>query len=372
MTSAHKHHHGTECVDHSHGRLPGWMGATLVVIVGVVIAGFALSDNYSRLMSQRFAWLTLSAGVLLLAMGAAGLRRVARVSFADVGALLALAAIVILGKPYAPGIATVSLQIPEGMVLSDMDDADFPLVDLKELGPLLQRGQIADGTAVTVTGVAWRLEDTAVAGERAIMQSYYFCCAADAVAVGLRIAGDQANKFENGHWIVIRGELRKLDKPVDVKPFQVGTSTFSTVNREYIIEPEVVRAYDATEGMPTVIEHLNSDRTSLFHAALKKAGLAATLSGKGPFTLFAPVNASFTPAGTNDITKEWLEWHIVPGAFSKRDLYEVTTLPTLGGYDLPVSIQNGVIYVGKGRMLFGDQQGSNGLVHMITPSVTDP
>ena len=74
----------------------------------------------------------------------------------------------------------------------------------------------------------------------------------------------------------------------------------------------------------------SQDHTTLV-AAVKAAGLVDTLQGKGPFTVFAPVNAAFAalPAGTvetllqpekkADLTKV-LTYHVVPGRLTYEDL----------------------------------------------------
>jgi uncharacterized surface protein with fasciclin (FAS1) repeats len=74
----------------------------------------------------------------------------------------------------------------------------------------------------------------------------------------------------------------------------------------------------------------SKDHTTLV-AAVKAAGLVDTLQGKGPFTVFAPVNAAFEalPAGTVDsllkpenkamLTKV-LTYHVVPGRITSADL----------------------------------------------------
>ena len=74
----------------------------------------------------------------------------------------------------------------------------------------------------------------------------------------------------------------------------------------------------------------SKDHTTLV-AAVKAAGLVDTLQGKGPFTVFAPVNAAFAalPAGTVDsllkpenkatLTKV-LTYHVVPGRLTASDL----------------------------------------------------
>jgi uncharacterized surface protein with fasciclin (FAS1) repeats len=76
----------------------------------------------------------------------------------------------------------------------------------------------------------------------------------------------------------------------------------------------------------------SKDHTTLV-AAVKAAGLVDTLSGAGPFTVFAPTNAAFAklPPGTVDSllkpeNKEKLvavlTYHVVPGRMSAKDLME--------------------------------------------------
>jgi len=76
---------------------------------------------------------------------------------------------------------------------------------------------------------------------------------------------------------------------------------------------------------------VNSKDHTMLVAAVKAAGLVDTLQGKGPFTVFAPVNAAFDalPAGTVDtllkpenkmtLTKV-LTYHVVPGRLTATDL----------------------------------------------------
>src|ERR1700738_4317642 len=90
------------------------------------------------------------------------------------------------------------------------------------------------------------------------------------------------------------------------------------------------------------------DHTTLV-AAVKAAGLVETLESKGPFTVFAPVNAAFSalPAGTVDtllkpenkaaLTKV-LTYHVVPGHYTSVDLDKLirkgngtATLKTVSG-----------------------------------------
>src|SRR5277367_2441350 len=77
----------------------------------------------------------------------------------------------------------------------------------------------------------------------------------------------------------------------------------------------------------------SADHTTLV-AAVKAAGLVATLQGPGPFTVFAPTNEAFTklPAGTvdtllkpenKDTLTKILTYHVVAGRISVADLHKM-------------------------------------------------
>src|SRR5262245_54414304 len=88
----------------------------------------------------------------------------------------------------------------------------------------------------------------------------------------------------------------------------------------------------AMYAQKNIVENaINSKDHTTLVAAVKAAGLVETLQGKGPFTVFAPVNAAFAalPAGTVDsllkpenkamLTKV-LTYHVVPGRLTAADL----------------------------------------------------
>src|SRR5688572_13433408 len=81
-----------------------------------------------------------------------------------------------------------------------------------------------------------------------------------------------------------------------------------------------------------IIENaVNSQDHTTLVAAVKAAGLVDTLSGPGPFTVFAPTNAAFAklPPGTVETLVQpqskatltsVLTYHVVPGRYTARDL----------------------------------------------------
>jgi uncharacterized surface protein with fasciclin (FAS1) repeats len=111
-------------------------------------------------------------------------------------------------------------------------------------------------------------------------------------------------------------------------------------------------------------------------AAVKAAGLADTLSGKGPFTVFAPTDAAFAklPAGTVDTllkpeNKEKLKaillYHVVAGDVKSTDLKDGESVKTVGGKSLTVHIASGVVTINDATVVKADIPASNGVIHVI-------
>lgn len=117
------------------------------------------------------------------------------------------------------------------------------------------------------------------------------------------------------------------------------------------------------------------DHTTLI-AAVKAAGLVETLSGAGPFTVFAPTNAAFAklPAGTvdgllkpekkADLTKI-LTYHVVPGSLKAADLKDGQKLKTVEGNELTVSVKDGKVMIDGANVSTADLVASNGVIHVL-------
>jgi uncharacterized surface protein with fasciclin (FAS1) repeats len=137
----------------------------------------------------------------------------------------------------------------------------------------------------------------------------------------------------------------------------------------------------------------SADHTTLV-AAVKAAGLVETLSGPGPFTVFAPTNAAFAmlPAGTVEtlvkpenkaMLTSILTYHVVPGRMTAADLIAAiqagggkATLTTVQGGTLTASGMGGMVMLtdAKGRMVHvtqADVLQSNGVIH-VTDGVSLP
>ena len=108
-------------------------------------------------------------------------------------------------------------------------------------------------------------------------------------------------------------------------------------------------------------------------AAVKAAGLVETLSGKGPFTVFAPNDAAFAkiPKATLDgLLKDKakltavLTYHVVSGKVMAKDVIKMKSAKTLQGGSLTIDTSDGVKVDGA-KVIQADIEVSNGVCHMI-------
>ena len=109
-------------------------------------------------------------------------------------------------------------------------------------------------------------------------------------------------------------------------------------------------------------------------AAVQAAGLAETLSGPGPFTVFAPTDEAFAklPEGTieallADTEKlgSILTYHVVPGKVMARDVVNLTKAATANGQDVQIKVRDGKVLINDATVIVTDIEASNGVIHVI-------
>ncbi len=127
----------------------------------------------------------------------------------------------------------------------------------------------------------------------------------------------------------------------------------------------------------TIVETaVATDALSTLVAAVTAADLGETLSGDGPFTVFAPTNDAFgaLPAGTVDTLLEpanreqltsVLTFHVVAGKLLAADLSDGQTLTTVQGQTLTVKVDGATVTVNGVPVVQADVEASNGVVHVI-------
>jgi len=126
-----------------------------------------------------------------------------------------------------------------------------------------------------------------------------------------------------------------------------------------------------------------SPEFSVLVEALTKAKLVATLSGAGPFTVFAPTNAAFTATlAALKIDKaqllaradlaDILKYHVLAGKFLSTVLTASQSPVTVQGKTVAVVVANAKVTFGGAEVTGADLACSNGVIHTIAKVVLPP
>lgn len=146
----------------------------------------------------------------------------------------------------------------------------------------------------------------------------------------------------------------------------------------------------------TIVENaMNSQDHTTLVAAVQAAGLAETLQGEGPFTVFAPTNAAFEalPAGTvetllrpenKEMLTTILTCHVVGANAMSADVQKMVAddggkhvIDTLGGCKLTAEVKDGMVTLtdetgGMATVTIADVKQSNGVIHVIDKVMMPP
>lgn len=134
----------------------------------------------------------------------------------------------------------------------------------------------------------------------------------------------------------------------------------------------------------TVLEVANdAGNFETLGAAVEAAGLTATLNGAGPFTVFAPTDEAFAalPAGTVDALLlpenqdqliDILTYHVVGDDLSAQDVAASTTLTTLNGDEITVTVDGSTVMINDAVVTTTDIEASNGTIHVIDAVLLPP
>lgn len=119
---------------------------------------------------------------------------------------------------------------------------------------------------------------------------------------------------------------------------------------------------------------------STLNALVVKAGLADTLKGTGPYTVFAPTNEAFkaVPAKTmDDLAKDpaklkaVLAYHVVPAKVMAADVKNGKA-KTANGAELNLGVAGTYVTVEDGMVQTADITATNGVVHTLDRVLIPP
>ncbi len=149
---------------------------------------------------------------------------------------------------------------------------------------------------------------------------------------------------------------------------------------------ETTQEAPAAEPVPdpqNIVElAVGSESLSTLVAAVTAGELVETLSGEGPFTVFAPTNEAFNalPEGTldellkpenNDQLVSILTYHVVAGKVLSSDLSDGMTATTVNGAEITITTTDGA-KVNGASVVSADIEASNGVVHVIDAVILPP
>ncbi|UOQ51348.1 fasciclin domain-containing protein [Hymenobacter cellulosivorans] len=117
--------------------------------------------------------------------------------------------------------------------------------------------------------------------------------------------------------------------------------------------------------------------------AISAADLGGTLSGPGPFTVFAPTNSAFIqlPKGamaglmkpeSKEKLKGVLTYHVIAGRLVASDLKDGQELTTVNGEKVKISVKGGKIMVNNATIQIPDVISSNGVTHVVDQVLLPP
>ncbi len=174
-------------------------------------------------------------------------------------------------------------------------------------------------------------------------------------------------------------DIKAADGHVTVDSAKVIKADIMCSNGVIHVIDEVI--LPATKTIPETAAEAGNFKTLI--AAVKAAGLAEALSGKGPFTVFAPTDAAFAklPAGTvktllkpenKSKLADILKYHVVPGRVYSTDALAAGKAKTLLGDSISIKVEGKTAMVNDAKLIATDLDASNGVIHVIDSVILPP
>jgi uncharacterized surface protein with fasciclin (FAS1) repeats len=140
---------------------------------------------------------------------------------------------------------------------------------------------------------------------------------------------------------------------------------------------------DAAAGDTIVDIAVDNPDFSILVAAVTEAGLVETLSGDGPFTVFAPTDDAFEAALdalgitaedllANPALGDILTYHVLSGEVMSSDLEPTQTVATVQGEEVTITVDDDGARINDAEIVQTDIEASNGVIHVIDAVILPP
>jgi transforming growth factor-beta-induced protein len=146
--------------------------------------------------------------------------------------------------------------------------------------------------------------------------------------------------------------------------------------------PTATPTPEPTEAPQTIVDIAVADgRFKTLVQAVQAAGLAETLSGEGPFTVFAPTDDAFAklPAGTLEALladpeqlKNILLYHVVAGKVMSDQAKSLSEAEMLNGEKVSIKAEMDKLMINDSQVVLADIEASNGVIHVIDTVLLPP
>jgi uncharacterized surface protein with fasciclin (FAS1) repeats len=141
--------------------------------------------------------------------------------------------------------------------------------------------------------------------------------------------------------------------------------------------------HNSTSGKTIVDLAVATPDLSTLVTALKAGGLVDTLSGPGPFTVFAPTNEAFAALPSSTLTNLLkpankaqlvgvLTYHVVAGAVHAAAILDDEKLKTVEGASVTARVSGSDVFINSAKVTTADVDASNGVVHIIDGVLLPP
>lgn len=138
--------------------------------------------------------------------------------------------------------------------------------------------------------------------------------------------------------------------------------------------PATQNGPDSDPTMNIVETAISAGSFNTLVAAVKAAGLVETLSGEGPFTVFAPTDEAFArlPEGQlealladKEALTAVLTYHVVAGKVMAEDVSKLSSAQTLNGQTVSVKVWDGKVMIDGAQVTTADIEATNGVIHVV-------
>ena len=139
--------------------------------------------------------------------------------------------------------------------------------------------------------------------------------------------------------------------------------------------PASARPATAAAAKPNLVETaVAAGNFTTLVSLVKQAGLAETLSGTGPYTVFAPTDAAFKKVPKKTLKalgkdkaklKAVLLYHVAAGRLAAKRVVKRSSIKTLNGKRVQIRVRGRNVFVNRSKVVTADVRASNGIIHAI-------